>query len=127
VLNPFVGDLRKEATPSTASNKAAVSAGPVADRKFLLLAATAIATTVADTATTLRLIDTGRYREGNPITAGLARRSPAGFVAAHLGITGSLVYGAYALKKRENGWWWVPLAALIAIQAGITASSLACK
>jgi len=128
--NPLVGDVcRKQATPFSGpvTANAAVSERASVDRRFLLLATTAFATTVADTATTLRLINTGRYREGNPITAKLAERSPAGFIAAHLGITGGLVYGTYELRKRKIGWWWAPLVGLIAIQAGVTAWSLTRK
>jgi hypothetical protein len=85
------------------------------DRKLLTLAALSYASAVYDTQTTLRTLDNcGTCSEGNFMMRPFVGNRTAAY-AFSMGLTTAATYSTFKLRQDGVRWWWIPMAATIAL------------
>jgi hypothetical protein len=86
------------------------------DRALIALTSAAYATAAYDARTTTGVLQRcgGRCVEGNPLMRPFAG-NPGSAMAFSMGLTSATAYGTYRLKQKGVKWWWVPMAASMAV------------
>ena len=82
---------------------APVRSSPVIDWKYIALNSGYAASAGLDVWSTKRLLDTGKYKEGNP----LMPQSVGGQAAVDFGLVGLVAVESYWMKRRGYKKWWV--------------------
>ena len=96
------------------------------DRLFWILAGGAQAATIYDIQTTRNVMQRcPTCYEANPIMKPFVASSPAAFSVA-VGLSAGGIYGAFKLRKKGVRYWWVPVAAPLAVHtiAGLNNSRI---
>ncbi len=76
----------------------------VADKKFWTMIAASFASAIADEEITQHALQTGRFREANPLLG----RSRKTAYPVLFGIAGAQSLLSYKLKKDNSKIWWLP-------------------